>query len=94
MKKHEVEYKGERYELTDEQYEELISAIDHIKKADKSKLSAINPDDLVDIRNVNIRKLLNQLAQNTDMRFILALIVESHTSVITRIASSTHTPKL
>ena len=86
MKKHEVEYKGERYELTDEQYEELISAIDHIKKADKSKLSAINPDDLVDIRNVNIRKLLNQLAQNTDMRFILALIVESHTSVITRIA--------
>ena len=61
MKKHEVEYKGERYELTDDQYEELISAIDHIKKADKSKLSAINPDDLVDIRNVNIDSDLSKL---------------------------------
>ena len=32
MNKHEVEYNNEKYELTDEQYSELKSAIELIKK--------------------------------------------------------------
>ena len=50
MKKHEVEYKGEKYELSDEQYEELKTAIELIEKSGNSKFSDINSDDLVDIK--------------------------------------------
>lgn len=52
MNKHEVEYNGEKYELTDEQYEELKSAIELIEKANRTKFSDINSDDLVDIKSV------------------------------------------
>ena len=61
MKKHEVEYKGEKYELTDEQYEELKSAIELIEKASNSKFSDINSDDLVDIKSVNMDQDLSKL---------------------------------
>lgn len=61
MKKHEIEYKGEKYELTDEQYEELKSAIELIKKAGNSKFSNINSDDLVDIKSVNMDQDLSKL---------------------------------
>ena len=61
MKKHEVEYKGEKYELSEEQYEELKSAIELIKKAGNSKFSDINSDDLVDIKSVNMDQDLSKL---------------------------------
>ncbi len=61
MKKHEVEYKGEKYELSEEQYGELKSAIELIKKADKTKFSDINSNDLVDIKNVNMDQDLSKL---------------------------------
>ena len=61
MSKHEVEYKGEKYELSDEQYEELKSAIELIKKAGNSKFSDINSDDLVDIKSVNMDQDLSKL---------------------------------
>jgi len=61
MKKHEVEYKGEKYELTDEQYEELKSAIELIEKAGNSKFSDVNSDDLVDIKSVNMDQDLSIL---------------------------------
>ncbi len=61
MKKHKVEYKGEKYELSDKQYEELKSAIELIEKANMAKFSDINSDDLVDIKNVNIDQDLSKL---------------------------------
>jgi phosphoenolpyruvate carboxylase len=61
MNKHEVEYKGERYKLSDEQYEELKSAIELIKKAGNSKFSHVNSDDLVDIKSVNMDQYLLKL---------------------------------
>jgi len=61
MSKHEVEYKGEKYELTDEQYEELKSAIELIEKAGNSKFSDVNSDDLVDIKSVNMDQDLSIL---------------------------------
>ena len=61
MSKHEIGYKGEKYELTDEQYEELKSAIELIKKAGNSKFSDINSDDLVDIKSVKMDYDLSKL---------------------------------
>ena len=61
MKKHEIEYKGEKYELSDEQYEELKTAIELIKKANRTKFSDINSDDLVDIKSVNMDQDLSKL---------------------------------
>ncbi len=61
MNKHEVEYNGEKYELTDEQYSELKSAIELIKKANRTKFSDINSDDLVDIKSVNMDQDLSKL---------------------------------
>ena len=61
MSKHEVEYKGEKYKLSDEQYDELKSAIELIEKASNSKFSDINSDDLVDIKSVNMDQDLSKL---------------------------------
>ena len=61
MKKHEVEYKGEKYELSHELYEELKSAIELIEKANRAKISEINSDDLVDIKSVNMDQDLSKL---------------------------------
>ena len=61
MKKHEVVYKGERYELSEEQYEELKTAIELIEKANRTKFSDINSDDLVDIKSVNMDLDLSKL---------------------------------
>ena len=61
MSKHEVEYNGEKYELTDEQYEELKTAIELIEKAINSKFSDVNSDDLVDIKSVNMDSDLSKL---------------------------------
>ena len=61
MKKHVVEYKGEKYEFTDEQYEELKSAIELIEKAGNSKFSDVSSDDLVDIKSVNMDSDLSKL---------------------------------
>ena len=61
MNKHEVEYKGEKYKLTDEQYEELKSVIELIEKANRTKFSEINSDDLVDIKSVNMDQDLSEL---------------------------------
>ncbi len=61
MSKHEVEYKGEKYELSDEQYEELKAAIELIEKANRTKFSEINSDDLVDIKSVNMDQDLLKL---------------------------------
>jgi cell division protein ZapA (FtsZ GTPase activity inhibitor) len=61
MKKHEIEYKGEKYELSDEQYEELKTAIELIEKANRTKFSEINSDDLVDIKSVNMDQDLSKL---------------------------------
>ena len=61
MSKHEVEYKGEKYEFSEEQYEELKSAIELIEKASNSKFSDINSDDLVDIKSVNMDQDLSKL---------------------------------
>ena len=61
MKKHEVEYKGEKYEFSEEQYEELKSAIELIEKAGNSKFSDVNSDDLVDIKSVNMDSDLSKL---------------------------------
>ena len=61
MDKHEVEYKGEKYELSDEKYEELKSAIELIEKAGNSKFSDVNSDDLVDIKSVNMDSDLSKL---------------------------------
>ena len=61
MSKHEVEYKGEKYEFSEEQYEELKSAIELIEKANRTKFSEINSDDLVDIKSVNMDQDLSKL---------------------------------
>jgi len=61
MSKHEVEYNGEKYELTDEQYSELKSAVDLLKKANATKFSDINTDDLVDIKSVKMDYDLSKL---------------------------------
>lgn len=61
MSKHEVEYKGKRYKLSDEQYEELKTAIELIEKANRTKFSDINSDDLVDIKSVNMDQDLSKL---------------------------------
>ena len=61
MDKHEVEYKGKKYELTDEQYEELKTAIELIEKANRKKFSEINSDDLLDIKSVNMDQDLSKL---------------------------------
>lgn len=61
MNKHEVEYKGEKYELTDEQYEELKTEIELIQKAGNSKFADINSDNLVDIKSVNMDQDLSKL---------------------------------
>lgn len=61
MKKHEIEYKGEKYELSDEQYEELKTAIELIEKANRTNFSEINSDDLVDIKSVNMDQDLSKL---------------------------------
>lgn len=61
MKKHKVEYKGEKYELSEKQYEELKTAIELIEKASNSKFSEINSDDLVDIKSVNMEQDLSKL---------------------------------
>lgn len=61
MSKHEVEYKGEKYEFSEKQYEELKSAIELIEKASNSKFSDINSDDLVDIKSVNMDQDLSKL---------------------------------
>lgn len=61
MSKHKVEYKGEKYELSDKQYEELKSAIELIEKADATKFVDTNSDELVDIRSVNMDLDLSKL---------------------------------
>ena len=47
--------------LTDEQYEELKSVIELIEKANRTKFSEINSDDLVDIKSVNMDQDLSKL---------------------------------
>ena len=61
MSKHEVEYNGEKYELSEEQQEELKTAIELIEKANRTKFFDINSDDLVDIKSVNMNQDLSKL---------------------------------
>ncbi len=61
MKKHEVEYNGKKYELTDEQYSELKSAVELLEKANTTKFSDINTNDLIDIKTVKVDSDLSKL---------------------------------
>ena len=61
MSKHEVEYNGEKYELTDEQYSELKSAVELLEKANATKFSEINTNDLIDIKTVEVDSDLSKL---------------------------------
>ena len=61
MSKHEVEYNGEKYELTDEQYSELKSAVELLGKANATKFSEINTNDLIDIKTVEVDSDLSKL---------------------------------
>ena len=58
MNKHEVEYNGEKYELNDEQYEELKSAIELIEKAGNSKFSDVLCDVIKELGFLIRKKII------------------------------------